>query len=460
LLCISMLSTVVSILTHLNIEIIYSPFLWVKGSFLKGFLYLFVSTSILISSKTFFKFILLLIRTGRVYNTQLEITFFGVYFKIDYEGSHLIDRINERCLYHLSASLSYLSIGFILSTSPIFSDFSDQLILVSVFLSLWDLNPFYKSEMCEFFNSTDIFDKNNPWYLVQGGYLPQSQRSDTEKMFSDLEVKNIYQYTWALFSIMFFLKNTVETFPYVHYVFSSKSAVTEKIAAGYSLYLLILISLFSFSSIFRVLSKNTFSHLNRIFRNLSTKFKRIRSHQISKDELIQNLSSIPILNWFTDEELNTLLEQSEVLMFDNEMILFEEGDFADSLFVLVDGSIRLFKNVIGSKKRKKISTLTACSVFGEHCILDETRRLATAVSKERSTVIKIPREVLMERLNFSKYKIDVNSFRTAVMVDQFFHSAPIFSNLNSHVIQLILSRGLVEELEKPLPPTEDTNSTQ
>lgn len=441
-LSIFLISTSLSLLSSSDLHLLDTPLAWIQGSFSLGILFVFGFSSLLLTLKTLMKILLLLSRTGKVYNLSLKISPVGLFIKTDHQSSHLIDRVTERCLFHVSSALSYIVFGTLLGFLPVFSNISENLFILSLGLMFWDLNPYFKSEMSEFFKSIGSYDKNNPWYLVQGGY---SFSKNSFPFIKGLEYKSIYNFSWTIFTFIYSIKVYYEIMPYGEYAFSGSKSPTEKVAVIYffALFTLIFGSLVG-KSLESLLRMGAIA-FEDIIKKTSMLFKRIYPKQISKIHLIKNLSSIPVLNWFSDDIIEDILDHSEILMFKKGMIIFEENDDSLCLFVLIEGQIRILQSLPGFTEKRKIITLNPISIFGESSILENDRRLASAVSKTESCVIKIPAKYLINEIKNSEYSVDLDSFRTSIMVDQFFHSAPIFSDLTPEVVQYIVSRSSVVE---------------
>lgn len=80
--------------------------------------------------------------------------------------------------------------------------------------------------------------------------------------------------------------------------------------------------------------------------------------------------------------------------------LFEEGDPARSLYLLIDGSVQLTRN---GELRKEVNSTDAIGVWG---FFDGEDRLMTATSREESHFLKIDRmdfyDLLEERMHLSE----------------------------------------------------------
>lgn len=78
------------------------------------------------------------------------------------------------------------------------------------------------------------------------------------------------------------------------------------------------------------------------------------------------------------------------IMQDN--ILYKEGDYASTMYVLVNGSIRLEKD---GKEMMKIGVNEA---FGTWSLFDDDSRIVTAVAEEESELLTIEREDFIDIL--------------------------------------------------------------
>lgn len=72
--------------------------------------------------------------------------------------------------------------------------------------------------------------------------------------------------------------------------------------------------------------------------------------------------------------------------------IYRENDPADSLFLVIEGSVRLHKGV------QEITTALPNQAFGTWALFDEELRLVTATAIEDSRLLKIDREDFVEIL--------------------------------------------------------------
>src|SRR4051812_4103489 len=78
--------------------------------------------------------------------------------------------------------------------------------------------------------------------------------------------------------------------------------------------------------------------------------------------------------------------------------IFSQGDAADAMFRIVEGNVKL---AVASKLNKKaaISILREGDCFGECCVVSNALRPCTATSIRQSTIERISKETMVQRLH-------------------------------------------------------------
>ncbi|NOZ85604.1 MAG: cyclic nucleotide-binding domain-containing protein [Deltaproteobacteria bacterium] len=84
------------------------------------------------------------------------------------------------------------------------------------------------------------------------------------------------------------------------------------------------------------------------------------------------------------EEVAKIAEEKLVIPGD---VIIREGDFGDSIYVVVSGSVKIEKRVEG--ELKEIAELGRGEIFGEVSMVDEEPRLATVRPVEATTLLKM-----------------------------------------------------------------------
>jgi CRP-like cAMP-binding protein len=99
------------------------------------------------------------------------------------------------------------------------------------------------------------------------------------------------------------------------------------------------------------------------------------------------------------QELRLLATYSQEERFSPGAVVFTEGERGDSLYIVVDGSIRISRMVPGFGE-ECLAVLERGEVFGEMALIDEQPRSADArAHEEGSTVFSISRSLIDEVLS-------------------------------------------------------------
>jgi len=111
---------------------------------------------------------------------------------------------------------------------------------------------------------------------------------------------------------------------------------------------------------------------------------------------IDFLDRIPTLHLLGKDALRILAISVETIRLGRGDILFEEGQPADSGFVVVNGSIVLQQ--AGDTSGDNAVTARRGSLIGETAMIVETVRPSTAIALESSILFRIPRVVFIRIL--------------------------------------------------------------
>ncbi len=98
------------------------------------------------------------------------------------------------------------------------------------------------------------------------------------------------------------------------------------------------------------------------------------------------LRTIPLFASLSDDQLSMVLRSSQTVQHRAGAVLFYEGDEAEYLYILLSGRVKVC--LLGEEGKEIILTvLEPNSYFGEMAILDSSRRSATVITLEPSTLI-------------------------------------------------------------------------
>ena len=110
------------------------------------------------------------------------------------------------------------------------------------------------------------------------------------------------------------------------------------------------------------------------------------------DPKVKNLlKAVYFFRDLKDEELDALSLVCERTQFSREDIVFQEGDKADYFFIIIHGSVEVWKDYFETQP-DLLAVHTEGHLFGEMALVDELPRSATVVAKTDLEVLRIFRD--------------------------------------------------------------------
>jgi CRP-like cAMP-binding protein len=132
--------------------------------------------------------------------------------------------------------------------------------------------------------------------------------------------------------------------------------------------------------------------------------------------------------------------------------VFSQGDPADAVFYVQSGKVKL---TVVSKRGKEavVAILLQDSFFGEGCLAGQPLRMATASAEQRSTIIRVDKQRMLELLHrdpefaerFLTYLLVRNVRMEADLVDHLFNSS------EKRLARLLLLMANFGQESKPIP---------
>ena len=127
---------------------------------------------------------------------------------------------------------------------------------------------------------------------------------------------------------------------------------------------------------------------------------------MAEDSITKFINSISFFKEFTDAEKVKLINRAECFeKYSNEDVIFKQGNVGDTLFLVLQGQISLFR--LGAIKvgegrvslkeefDKKITTLNSGTIFGEISMLTDSKRNVSArVESEQVVVMKVTKKLI------------------------------------------------------------------
>ncbi len=118
---------------------------------------------------------------------------------------------------------------------------------------------------------------------------------------------------------------------------------------------------------------------------------RAKAEQRERDSRVALLASLELFAPLTDEERLALAAELKPAPFVAGDIITRVGEHADSLYILADGKVGIFREEEEhpSKGRQRLATLGGPSYFGEMGLLTGQARMATVVAEAESVCYKL-----------------------------------------------------------------------
>ncbi len=112
--------------------------------------------------------------------------------------------------------------------------------------------------------------------------------------------------------------------------------------------------------------------------------------EMSDEILIKELQEVAIFSCIEDEDMNVIRNFVEILSYEAEETIIEEGKINRGLFVLLSGKIEIIKT--GKWENIKIATLPKNAIFGETSLFKDKKATATVKASTASTILLISKE--------------------------------------------------------------------
>jgi len=144
-----------------------------------------------------------------------------------------------------------------------------------------------------------------------------------------------------------------------------------------------------------------------------------------------------------------------ILTSPKKHILFSQGDTADAVFYIQEGSVKL--SVVSQQgKEAVVAILGRGSFFGEGCLAGQLVCMATATSLENSSIVRIDKQAMIDALHdqptfselFLTYLLSRNIRIEEDLVDQLFNSS---EKRLARTLLLLARYGRHDTVQRSLP---------
>ena len=97
------------------------------------------------------------------------------------------------------------------------------------------------------------------------------------------------------------------------------------------------------------------------------------------------IKSCPLFYEMFDEEIECVVAQSKILLFEKDKFIVREGDEGSELFILLRGKAEVVKVI--DDNSVVLNNLEKGDVFGEMVIINETTRTADIITTDKCEVL-------------------------------------------------------------------------
>lgn len=138
----------------------------------------------------------------------------------------------------------------------------------------------------------------------------------------------------------------------------------------------------------------TARYVARQFRLLSADEKE--AAMLSTIERVIFLKEVPFFSEMTISQIRALAGIAEEVSFEDDQVIFYEGEFGGTLYVIVSGKVAIeHKAESGTGSVARLATLETRQYFGESSIFDELPRSASAIAIGPTLLLSIRKEPLV-----------------------------------------------------------------
>ncbi|MEZ4525231.1 MAG: cyclic nucleotide-binding domain-containing protein [Desulfobacterales bacterium] len=108
-------------------------------------------------------------------------------------------------------------------------------------------------------------------------------------------------------------------------------------------------------------------------------------------DLFHFLRGVPFFASLSDEDISVIRDTCRKTAFKTGEIIFREGDLAEHLFIVYEGSVEIWKNY-STPEQGLLSVYGSGQLFGELALIDDSPRSATVITRQPCELLSITRE--------------------------------------------------------------------
>jgi CRP-like cAMP-binding protein len=422
-----------------------NKFLKINDSYAVGLIFFLLANSLLITFKNIFKFVLLLLATGRVYKIKIQLNLFSLSLRVD-DSSIYTSKYKWHGVFYCAACVSsyyvliYIS-SFLLPQFGLSHMLMDQLFVMATFLTIVDLDPFRKSDTSRLFNI--FYEEENMAhllpYLKKKALLAVTNKSEDWKRETLFILYSTLALFWLFNAFSLSLELLDNVFPNLASEFIA-GEVVNKFASGIIFVSLLLLTLYFVSDLIKIFFTNLIYPCRNILRKLF--FKKIQCSKSNNVETLGILKEVDLFQNLSNDYLEQLIAHGNHYNYSDGHNIISQGEVGESVYILLSGKVNIIIHR-NSGAEEHVAVLNKKSVFGELALLNNEKRSADVVAIGKCLLFE------MNRHDFHKLQSHEGhcEILNKIKLNQYISSSDLFDKLPSEAINIFTSAGSIKSFE-------------
>lgn len=121
----------------------------------------------------------------------------------------------------------------------------------------------------------------------------------------------------------------------------------------------------------------------------------------SSPEIAKLLANVPLFRGLNEASLARIAEVSRIVSFGRNDFIFREGEIGDELYVVLDGEVRISREVAGMGE-EALTILGRGEAFGEMSVMNDFPRSADAKAHTSAELLAVSRDAFEDLLFLDK----------------------------------------------------------
>jgi CRP-like cAMP-binding protein len=387
---------------------------------------IFLANSVFLTGKHLIRAIQVLALNGRVTDFAIRVAPWGVYFHTEDPQMENVNNSFFPVIFYCSQL--FVPFGLLHLLEFAVGQNNDWLFDMTSYMVFWELNPFRKTDFYKTLRAFLMPHRLDSLAFVDTGINPRHQRF--------IFFCSLFGLAWLCCGVRILESTGLGFGASITSAFLHAPMADKSMAAVWTSFWLgaLFFMVHSFVETSSAIGSAQLIHWQlRLTRRL--KLPSLTQH--SEKKLIEILRRLPLFAHLSDEGLQRLTAASQLFNADAGTPILISGEESHHLFVLLEGSVAIEKGDLSSP-------ILPTTIFGESALIEGGTRTATVVAREKSLCFKIPVSELRQIARESHVIGELESFMTAIMVDQFFASSPLFRKLSREGIDFLSARGKLE----------------